>query len=81
MKYFGLVWTALWRGRTRAIFVFLSVVMLFGALRGVNAALPAIQQVPRVAVGTYRSAQERPFVTHDDPALADSHMSQSRNSA
>ena len=41
MKYFPLIWAALWRKKTRTIFTLLSIIiafLLFGMLQGVNAA-------------------------------------------
>src|ERR1700722_1001255 len=44
MKFFPLIWTSLWRKRTRTIFTLLSIMiafLLFGLLQGVNAWLNA----------------------------------------
>lgn len=51
MKYFPLVWTGVWRKRTRTVFTLLSIVvafLLFGMLQGVNAWLTSAVEESRV---------------------------------
>jgi putative ABC transport system permease protein len=53
MKYFRLIWSGLWRKRTRTIFTLLSIVMafaLFGILQGVDASLKQLTEKGRLNV-------------------------------
>jgi putative ABC transport system permease protein len=53
MKYFRLIWSGLWRKRTRTIFTLLSIVMafgLFGILQGVDASLKQLVEKGRLDI-------------------------------
>ena len=53
MKFFPLVWSSLWRKKTRTIFTLLSIMiafLLFGLLQGVNAWLNAFGEQGRTPI-------------------------------